>query len=95
MNIKEEESMNSIERVATILDLKEPDRVPTWVLMDWLPAKYYDITIEELVFDPIKAQKANEWIFNKVGGFDLGIAGGCYVPHTYKSLSNHLFELLP
>ena len=45
MNVKEEKSMNSIERVATILDLKEPDRVPTWVLMDWLPAKYYDITI--------------------------------------------------
>lgn len=80
MNIKEEESMNSLERVATIFDLKEPDRVPTWVLMDWLPAKYYDITVEELVFDPIKAQKANEWIFNKVGGFDIGIAGGAMYP---------------
>ena len=80
MKDNEKESMNSIERVATILDLKEPDRVPTWVLMDWLPAKYYDITKEELVFDPIKAQKANEWVFNEVGGFDLGIAGGAMYP---------------
>jgi hypothetical protein len=80
MKVNENESMNSIERVATILDLKEPDRVPTWVLMDWLPAKYYDITKEELVFDPIKAQKANEWVFNEVGCFDLGIAGGAMYP---------------
>ena len=80
MKVNENESMNSIERVATILDLKEPDRVPTWVLMDWLPAKYYEITKEELVFDPIKAQKANEWVFNEVGGFDLGIAGGAMYP---------------
>ena len=80
MKSNEEESMNSLERVATILDLKEPDRVPTWVLMDWLPAKYYDITKEELVFDPVKAQKANEWVFNEVGGFDLGIAGGAMYP---------------
>ena len=80
MKVNEEESMSSIERVATILDLKEPDRVPTWVLMDWLPAKYYDITKEELVFDPVKAQKANEWVFNEVGGFDLGIAGGAMYP---------------
>ena len=80
MKDNEKESMNSIERVATILDLKEPDRVPTWVLMDWLPAKYYAITKEELVFDPVKAQKANEWVFNEVGGFDLGIAGGAMYP---------------
>ena len=80
MKKNDEESMTSIERVATILDLKEPDRVPTWVLMDWLPAKYYDITKEELVFDPVKAQKANEWVFNEVGGFDLGIAGGGMYP---------------
>lgn len=80
MKSNKEESMNSIERVAKILDLKEPDRVPIWVLMDWLPAKYYDITKEELVFDPVKAQKANEWVYNEVGGFDIGIAGGAMYP---------------
>jgi hypothetical protein len=80
MQANQEEAMTSIERVGTVLDLKEPDRVPIWVLMDWLPAKYYDITVEELVFNPVKAQKANEWIFNKVGGFDLGIAGGAMYP---------------
>lgn len=80
MNTIEEESMTSIERVEAILDLKEPDRVPVWVLMDYLPSKYYNITNEELVFDPVKAQKAYEWIFNEVGGFDIGNSGGGIYP---------------
>ncbi|MBD3354004.1 MAG: hypothetical protein GF364_21155 [Candidatus Lokiarchaeota archaeon] len=70
------EEMSSIERVLTTLDLKEPDRVPVWPLIDFLPAKYYDITNAELIFDPVKSQKAYEWIYDKLGGYDITLMGG-------------------
>jgi len=73
---KEKDSMNSIERVSTVLSLKEPDYVPIWLELDYLPAKYYDISIAEIIFDPVKSQKAYEWIYEKLGGFDIAMAGG-------------------
>ncbi|MFX0049060.1 MAG: uroporphyrinogen decarboxylase family protein [Candidatus Hermodarchaeota archaeon] len=71
-----EESMTSVERVLTTLDLKEPDRVPVWPVIDYLPINHYDITAQEFLEDGKKSQKAIEWIYNKLGGFDIAIPGG-------------------
>jgi uroporphyrinogen-III decarboxylase len=72
----EEEAMNSVERLLTALDLKETDRVPVWPSIDFLPANYTDITMEEMIMDPDKAQKAYKWIYNKLGGYDIVMPGG-------------------
>jgi hypothetical protein len=74
-NVKEE-PMTSVERILTVLELKEPDRVPVWPLIDFLPVKYSDVTAEEMLFNPEKSQKAYEWIFNELGGYDISMAGG-------------------
>jgi len=68
--------MTSIERVFTAISLKEPDRVPIWMLIDFLPVKYYDITAKEIIEDPVKSQKAYEWLYLELGGFDFGLPGG-------------------
>ncbi|GAJ18778.1 unnamed protein product [marine sediment metagenome] len=47
-----EEPMTSVERVMTAMALKEPDRVPVWPLIDYLPVSYYDVTAQEMVEDP-------------------------------------------
>ncbi|MFX1575133.1 MAG: uroporphyrinogen decarboxylase family protein [Promethearchaeota archaeon] len=71
-----EEAMTSVERVLTALDLKEADRVPVWPLIDFLPVNYYEVTAQEMIEDPDKSQKANEWIYHKLGGYDISMAGG-------------------
>ncbi|MFW9990231.1 MAG: uroporphyrinogen decarboxylase family protein [Candidatus Odinarchaeota archaeon] len=71
-----EESMTSVERVLTAMELKEPDRVPVWPLIDFLPVNYYNITAQEMIEDPEKSQQATEWIYHKLGGYDIAIAGG-------------------
>ena len=71
-----EEPMTSVERVLTAISLKEPDRVPVWPLIDFLPVKYYDVTAQEMIEDPDKSQKATEWIYHKLGGYDIAMAGG-------------------
>ncbi|MFX1470410.1 MAG: uroporphyrinogen decarboxylase family protein [Promethearchaeota archaeon] len=71
-----EEPMTSIERVLTAISLKEPDRVPVWPLIDFLPVKYYNVTAQEMIEDPDKSQKAYEWIYHKLGGYDIAMAGG-------------------
>ncbi len=71
-----EEAMSSVERFMTALELKEPDRVPVWPLIDFLPVNHYDITAQEMVENPDKAQAAMEWIYNELGGFDIAMAGG-------------------
>ena len=76
MNKIQEESMTSIDRVFTAINLKEPDRVPIWMLIDFLPVKYYDITAKEIIEDPVKSQKAYEWLYQELGGFDFGLPGG-------------------
>ncbi len=72
-----EEPMNSVERIITALNLKEPDRVPVWPLIDFLQAEYLDnVTAADMLQDPEKAQYAMEWIYHKLGGFDIAMAGG-------------------
>ncbi len=71
-----EEPMTSVERVLTAMALKEPDRVPVWPLIDFLPINYYDITAQEMIEDPDKSQEAYEWIYHKLGGYDIAMAGG-------------------
>ena len=71
-----EEAMTSIERVMTAMALKEPDRVPVWPLIDFLPVNYYNVTAQELIEDPVKSQEAYEWIYHKLGGYDIAMAGG-------------------
>ena len=71
-----EEAMTSVERVLTAIELKEADRVPVWPLIDFLPMRYYDVTAQEMIEDPDKSQKANEWIYHKLGGYDIAMAGG-------------------
>ena len=71
-----EEPMTSVERVMTAMSLKEPDRVPVWPLIDFLPAHYTDVTAQEILEDPDKSQHAYEWIYHKLGGYDIAMAGG-------------------
>ena len=71
-----EEAMSSVERVLTAMNLKEPDRVPVWPLIDFLPMNYIDVTAQEMIEDPDKSQHAIEWIYHKLGGFDIAMAGG-------------------
>ncbi len=71
-----EEAMTSVERIITAMQLKEPDRVPVWPLIDFLPVYYYDITAQEMIEDPDKSQAAMEWIYHELGGFDIAMAGG-------------------
>ncbi len=71
-----EEPMTSVERVMTAMSLKEPDRVPVWPLIDFLPAHYMDVTAQEMLEDPDKSQYAYEWIYHKLGGYDIAMAGG-------------------
>jgi len=71
-----EEPMTSVERVLTAIDLKEPDRVPVWPLIDFLPVHYTDVTAQEMIEDPDKSQKAMEWIYHELGGYDIAMAGG-------------------
>jgi len=78
-----EEPMTSVERVLTAMALKEPDRVPVWPLIDYLPVKYYDVTAQEMIEDPDKSQEAYEWIYHKLGGYDIAMAGGgIYMMHV-------------
>jgi uroporphyrinogen-III decarboxylase len=78
-----EEPMTSVERVLTAMALKEPDRVPVWPLIDYLPVSYYEVTAQEMVEDPDKAQEAYEWIYHKLGGYDIAMAGGgMYMMHV-------------
>ncbi|MHA1196538.1 MAG: hypothetical protein ACTSRH_14890, partial [Promethearchaeota archaeon] len=73
----QEEAMTSVERVLTSLQLKEPDRVPVWPLIDFLPAYYLEhINIQNMLENPDKAQEGMEWIYHKMGGFDIAMAGG-------------------
>ncbi|MFW9829855.1 MAG: uroporphyrinogen decarboxylase family protein [Candidatus Thorarchaeota archaeon] len=72
-----EEAMTSVERMLTAMDLKEPDRVPVWPLIDFMQTKYLDhITAQDMLNNPEKAQEAMEWIYHKMGGFDIAMAGG-------------------
>jgi len=71
-----EEPMTSVERVMTAMSLKEPDRVPVWPLIDFLPAHYMDVTAQEMLEDPDKSQYAYEWIYHKLGGYDIAMVGG-------------------
>ncbi|MFW9902129.1 MAG: uroporphyrinogen decarboxylase family protein [Candidatus Thorarchaeota archaeon] len=72
-----EEAMTSVERMLTAMELKEPDRVPVWPLIDFMQTKYLDhITAQDMLNDPDKSQEAMEWIYHKMGGFDIAMAGG-------------------
>ena len=79
----EKEAMTSVERMMTILALKEPDRVGIWPLIDFLPAEYLDnVSIGDMMYEPEKSQWAYEWIWHKLGGYDIGMAGGSmYMPY--------------
>ncbi|MFX1326046.1 MAG: uroporphyrinogen decarboxylase family protein [Promethearchaeota archaeon] len=72
-----EEAMTSVERMITAMELKETDRVPVWPLIDFVQTKYLDhITAQDMLNNPEKAQEAMEWIYHKIGGFDIAMAGG-------------------
>lgn len=79
----EKEAMTSIERNLTIMSLKEPDRVGIWPLIDFMPAEYLDnISIGDMMYDPVKAQWGYEWLYHEMGGYDIGMAGGAmYMPY--------------
>jgi uroporphyrinogen-III decarboxylase len=73
-----EEAMTSVERMITAMELKEPDRVPVWPLIDYLPVRHINVTAQEMIEDPDKSQWAFEWIYHKLGGYDIAFAGGCF-----------------
>jgi uroporphyrinogen-III decarboxylase len=77
MEFMKEEAMTSVERVLTAMELKEPDRVPVWPLIDFVQTKYLNhISAQDMLENPEKAQEAMEWIYHKMGGFDIAMAGG-------------------
>jgi hypothetical protein len=78
-----EEAMTSVERLLTVMALKEPDRVAVWPLIDFMPAEYLDnITIKDMMYDPEKSEWGYEWLYHKMGGYDIAMAGGAmYMPY--------------
>ena len=79
----EKEAMTSVERLLTAMALKEADRVAVWPLIDFMPAEYLEnISMKDMIYDPEKAQWGYEWIYHKVGGYDIALAGGSmYMPY--------------
>jgi uroporphyrinogen decarboxylase len=67
--------MTAIERVDMHIDLQEPDRVGIAPMGEFYYAGLADMTIEDVLMDPWKADEAFEYGFEKHGGFDMAEVG--------------------
>lgn len=67
----EEETMTPRERVETVLDIKEPDRVPVVAAFHAAQARLTGMTLEEFFFDVPKSYEATKKVWEMFGGWDL------------------------
>ena len=67
--------MTSIERVNKHMNLEEPDRVGIAPLGGFYRAPLANMSIEEFLMDPDKADEAFEYGFKKHGGIDMAETG--------------------
>jgi hypothetical protein len=63
--------MTAIERVNKHISLEEPDRVGIAPMGEFYYAQLVDMSIEDFLMDPVKADQAFEYGFKKHGGFDM------------------------
>jgi len=67
--------MTAIERVDKHVNLEEPDRVGIAPMGSFYYAQLANMTIEEFLMDPVKADEAFEYGFKKHGGVDMAETG--------------------
>jgi hypothetical protein len=65
------ETMTAIERVNKHINLEEPDRVGIAPMGEFYYAQLIDMSIEEMLMDPWRADEAFEYGFKKHGGLDM------------------------
>ena len=90
-----DEAMTPAERVRTVIDLKVPDRVPVFPIIDTIPCKLAGITTKEWMFNPEKAHYALKKAFEFFGGWDhlefVGGTGGA-VPNPYPTIGSPIYQ---
>ncbi len=55
-----------LARIEDAVELKKPDRVPVILEFGYLTARYYGITYQDLIYDPLKCVKAHEKIVTEM-----------------------------
>ena len=65
------ETMTSIERVNKHVNLEQPDRVGIAPMGEFYYAQLIDMSIEEMLMNPWRADEAFEYGFKKHGGLDM------------------------
>ena len=80
-----EETMTPLERVKTVISLKQPDRVPVIPMWDFFAARHAGLTMREFVEDEEKATQAEIQTFLDYGLRDL--------PFTSNPLTEFAFKL--
>jgi hypothetical protein len=65
------DSMTAIERVEKHINLEQPDRVGIAPMGEFYYAQLIDMTIEEMLMNPWRADEAFEYGFKKHGGLDM------------------------
>lgn len=86
--------MTSIERVNKAMNLEEPDRVPCAPLVGYYAAAAAGMTIQEVFYDPDKAEKAWEITYKKHGSaFDMASPINWFPMHllTYPDMFSTYF----
>lgn len=68
--------MSSEERIQAAIDLKETDRVPTFMMCPFFAARYAGIPLEESMEDKEKYYYAMDHLFEDFGGWDAMWATG-------------------
>ncbi|MHA1713527.1 MAG: uroporphyrinogen decarboxylase family protein, partial [Candidatus Ranarchaeia archaeon] len=90
-----DEALTPLERVQTVIELKEPDRVPVFPIIDTIPCKIGGITTKDWLFNPQKAHHALKKAFEYFGGWDhlefVGGVGGA-VPNPYPTIGSPVFQ---
>ncbi|MGQ9721927.1 MAG: uroporphyrinogen decarboxylase family protein [Candidatus Jordarchaeum sp.] len=71
LKMHENETMTPRERMETVLDIKEPDRVPAIIAFHAAQARLTGMTIEEFFFDVPKSFEATKKVWEMFGGFDV------------------------
>jgi hypothetical protein len=67
------EVMTSEQRLQRVIALGMPDRVPVAPMIFHFAARYANITMYELWFDPAKYSLAVEKCFRELGPWDIGL----------------------
>jgi uroporphyrinogen-III decarboxylase len=71
LKMHEKETMTPRERMETVLNLREPDRVPIIASFHAAQARLTGMTIEEFFFNVPKSYEATKKVWEMFGGFDV------------------------